>query len=214
MKQKKLLILFVFIGLFFPAMAITDSLSTTYKNGEYISYCQLHTKASDSISNEVITRFVHQMCYDLDELFKWGLKDMSMADNKKGLLTFDFKKTVFNKKTSILKGIGDVIVPGVTTFPNIAIESKVTQKKYTSGRREVRLDLATPNPFIKSLVGVYSFIPKGRNKYGFYSLETHIQFGWFFNVFLTQKKYREIMEWRIKQLVRNMKEESEKRDKK
>lgn len=152
------------------------------------------------------------MCYDLDGLFTWGLKGMSLANGKDELLKFDFKTTKFDKKTNILRGIGDVIVPGITTFPNIYVDSKVTQRKYNTGRRDVRLDLVTANPFIKKMVGTYTFIPKGRNKTGSYVLETHIQFGWFFDIFITQSRYKKIMEWRLRKLVRNMKEESEKRE--
>ncbi|NDP19865.1 MAG: hypothetical protein GZ091_02115 [Paludibacter sp.] len=178
-----------------------------------MTYCQLSVNASDSICSEVINKFVYQMCYDLDGLFTWGLKGMSLANNKDELLKFDFKTTKFDKKTNILRGIGDVIVPGVTTFPNLYIDSKVTQLKYTNGRRDIRLDLVTENPFIKNMVGVYKFIPKNRNNMSYYYLETHIKFGWYFDIFITQNRYKKIMEWRIKQLVRNMKEESEKREK-
>ena len=213
MKKYLFLIILCFQAALSAYATPADSISTVYKNSEFITYCQISVNASDSISNEVINKFVYQMCYDLDGLFTWGLKGMSLTNSKDELLKFDFKTTKFDKKTGILRGIGDVIVPGVTTFPNIYIDSRVTQKKYTSGRRDVRLDLVTANPFIKKMMGVYTFIPKGRNKTGSYILETHIQFGWFFDIFITQYRYKKIMEWRLKKLIRNMKEESEKREK-
>ncbi len=208
------ILIIIFLTVFFSIKASSlDSISSVYKNGEFITYCQLSVIASDSISNEVINNFVYQMCYDLDGLFTWGLKGMSLTNNKDELLKFDFKTTKFDKKTNILRGIGDVIVPGVTTFPNLYIDSKVTQLKYTNGRRDVRLVLVTENSFIKDMDGVFKFNPKSKNKTSYFSLETHIKFGWFFDIFITQHRYKKIMEWRIKQLVRNMKEESEKREK-
>ncbi len=192
----------------------TDSISTKYENGDFHTFCQLAVNSNDSISNEVINTFVYQMCYDLDGLFKWGLKGMSLTNSKDELIKFDFKTTKFDKKTHILRGIGDVIVPGITTFPNIFIDSKLTQLKYSNGNRDVRLDLVTENAFIKKMVGVFSFIPKNGNKQAYYRLDTQIKFGWFFNIFITQYRYKKIMEWRIKRLVLNMKEESEKRNKK
>ncbi len=211
---RHILLIIISLTVFFSIKASSfDSISSVYKNGEFVTYCQLSVNASDSICSEVINKFVYQMCYDLDGLFTWGLKGMSLANNKDELLKFDFKTTKFDKKTNILRGIGDVIVPGVTTFPNLYIDSKVTQLKYTNGRRDIRLDLVTENPFIKNMVGVYKFIPKNRNNMSYYYLETHIKFGWYFDIFITQNRYKKIMEWRIKQLVRNMKEESEKREK-
>lgn len=213
MKGKiQLLILILILGMSLQASP-ADSISTTYKDHEFITYYRLGTTIPDSISNEVINKFVNQMCYNLDELFKWGLKGMSLANNKDELLIFDFKETRFDRKTNILKGIGDVVVTGVTKFPNICIESKVTQRKFSNGNRDIRLDMVTPNPFIKTLNGVFTFIPKNRNRNGFYVLQTHIRFGWFFDIFITQSRYKKIMEWRIKQLVRNMREEAEKLEK-
>lgn len=213
MRKKGLLILFVAFLTTGVMASPSDSVSTIYKNNEFVTYCQMSANASDSISNEVINKFVHQMCYDLDGLFKWGLKGMSLPNRKDELLRFDFKATKFDKKTSVLRGIGDVIVPGIKTFPDLYIDSRVTQRKYINGRRDVRLDLVTENPFIKKMVGVYTFVPKGKNKTATYMIESHIKFGWFFDIFITQYRYKKIMEWRLRQLVKNMKEESEKRQK-
>lgn len=188
-----------------------DSISTVYKDGEFVSYSQIRVYASDSVSNVVINQFVNQMCYDLDGLYKWGLKGMHLDNEKDELLVFDFKTTAYNTKSNILKGGGDVIVTGITKIPNIYIYTKLSEKTHSNGRKDVHLDLATQNALLKKLNGVFSYVPS-KNKSGYYVLETHIKFGWFFNIFITKSRYKKIMEWRIKQLIRNLKEESEKRE--
>lgn len=213
MKRTIILNVFCLIVLCSVKSSSKDSISTIYSDGRFYTYCQMGTNVPDSISNRVVSQFVTQMCYDLDGLFKWGLKGMSLANGKDELLKFDFKKTEYDKKTFILRGIGDVIVPGVTTFPNIFVDSKLTQTKLNNGQRKVQLNLVGKNAFIKSMKGVFSFVPKGKNSTGYYLLESNIEFSWFFNVFVTQKKYKKIMEWRLRQLVLNIKEESEKREK-
>lgn len=211
-KTRLLLLLFIVFGANLAASP-NDSIKTTYQKGEFTTYCQMSVLASDSISNEVINKFVYQMCYDLDGLFKWGLKNMGMANQKDDLLYFDFKTTKYNPKTQILRGIGDVIVPKVTTFSNLYVDSKVTQRKYSNGKREVRLELATENTFIKKMIGTYTFYPRSGNKPAYYSLNTNIKFDWFFDIFITQSKYKKILEWRLRQLIKNMKEEAEKMEK-
>jgi len=67
-----------------------DSIKSNYANGEFHTFCQLAVNSNDSISNEVVNKFVYQMCYDLDGLFKWGLKGMSLSNSKDELLKFDF----------------------------------------------------------------------------------------------------------------------------
>lgn len=190
-----------------------DSISTKYANGEFTTFCQLSISTNDSITNEVVTLFVSQMCNDIKGLFKWGLKGMGLANEKDELLIFDFKETRYNKQTGIIKGIGDVIVPGVTTFEDLSLDTKLTLRNFSGGKREVRLDLASPNLFIRSFSGSFYFVPKGTNKNGYLQVVSKMRFAWFFNVFVTQKTYKTIMEWRIRQMLKNMKEESEKRTK-
>jgi len=212
-QRKRNVFLLFLLSLFTPTKASpNDSISTVYKDGVFITYSQIRVYASDSISNVVINKFVNQMCYDLDELYKWGLKGMHLDNEKDELLVFDFKTTVFNPKTNILKGGGDVKVTGITKIPNIFVYTKLSEKTHSNGRKDVHLDLASPNALLKNLNGIFSYVPY-KNKSGYYTLETHVKFGWFFNIFITQNRYKKIMEWRIKQLIKNLKEESEKREK-
>jgi len=213
--MKKLILLLFFCSWFtvYAWPSPNDSISTVYRDGEFRSYCQMSVNASDSISNAVISKFVYQMCYDLDDLFKWGLKGMIIEKGKKEILYFDFKRTSYDKKTTVLRASGDIIVPGITTLPNLYIDSKLSQKAHANGRRDVRLDLCSHNPFLKKMDGVCSYIPKGNNRTGFYTLETHIKFGWFFDIFITQNRYKQILEWRLKRLVYNIRLEAEKEQK-
>lgn len=190
-----------------------DSISTKYSNGEFTTFCQLSISANDSVTNEVVNLFVQQMCTDIKGLFKWGLKGMSLANEKDELLVFDFKETRYNKQTGILKGIGDVIVPGVTTFKDLSVDTKLILRSFTTGKREVRLDLASPNLFIRSLRGSFYFIPKGTHRNGYLQIVTTIRFAWFFDLFVTQARYKTILEWRLRQMLKNIKEESDKRTK-
>jgi len=212
MKKRNTLFL-IFISLFLLTKASpNDSISTIYKDGEYISYSQIRVYASDSVSNVVINKFVSQMCYDLDGLYKWGLKGMRLDNEKDELLIFDFNTTKYNPKTNILKGGGDVKVTGITKIPNIYVYTKLSERTHSNGRKDVHLDLAVPNALLNKLNGIFSYIPKEKNKSGFFVLETHIKFGWFFNIFITKNRYKKIMEWRIRQLILNLKEESEKKE--
>lgn len=190
-----------------------DSILTKYNNGEFTTFCQLSISANDSVTNEVVNLFVQQMCSDIKGLFKWGLKGMSLANEKDELLVFDFKETRYNKQTGILKGIGDVIVPGVTTFKDLSVDTKLILRSFTTGKREVRLDLASPNLFIRSLRGSFYFIPKGTHRNGYLQIVTTIRFAWFFDLFVTQARYKTILEWRLRQMLKNIKEESDKRTK-
>jgi hypothetical protein len=213
MKNRYILSL-LFLTIVFTVNATPlDSISTVYKNGEFITYSQVWVDASDSISNRVSNDFVYQMHYNLDALFGWALKGMNLRKEKNELMIFYFKSTSYNKENHVIRGIGDVIVPGIITFPNIIIDSRLTEKKFTSGKSTINIDLLYSDGFLKKMFGTYTILPK-RNNAALYTLETHIRFGWFFNIFITQNRFKKIMEWRLKKFVHNLRDEAERRERK
>lgn len=190
-----------------------DSISTTYKDGQFTTYSQVFVNASDSICLVVTKEYDYDMRYNLDALFGWALKGMNMRKEKKELMMFNFKSTSFNKETSVLRGIGDVIIPGVITFPNIFVDCKLTSKPTVNGNSKVYLNLLSSNGFIRNMNNSFSVIPKANKKGNWFILVTNVRFGWFFNIFLTEKRFKAIMEWRLKRFIHNLKEEAERREK-
>jgi len=189
-----------------------DSISTTYNDGEFTTYSQVWVNATDTICNAVSKDYDYQMRYNLDALLPWALKGMNLRKEKKELMMFYFKSTSFNKETSVLRGIGDVLVPGVITIPNIYVDCKLTGKQAATGRSTVYLNLLSSNGFIKNMNNSFSIIPS-KSKGNWFILETHVKFGWFFNIFITQNRFKIIMEWRLKRFIHNLKDEAERREK-
>ena len=213
MKNRTILLLLLLTIAFTTKATPQDSISTVYKDGEFITYSQVWVEASDSISNRVSNDFVYQMHYNLDALFGWALKGMNLRKEKNELMIFYFKSTAYNKESHIIRGIGDVIVPGIITFPNIIIDSRFTERKFSTGRSTINIDLLYSDGFLKKMFGRFTIIPK-RNNASLFTLETHIRFGWFFNIFITQNRFKKIMEWRLKKFVHNLRDEAERRERK
>ena len=210
--KNRTFLLFIFFTIAFTTKATPqDSISTVYKDGEFITYSQVWVDASDSISNRVSNDFVYQMHYNLDALFGWALKGMNLRKEKNELMIFYFKSTAYNKESHVIRGIGDVIVPGIITFPNIIIDSRLTERKFTTGKSTINIDLLYSDGFLKKMFGRFTIIPK-RNNASLFTLETHIRFGWFFNIFITQNRFKKILEWRLKKFVHNLRDEAERRE--
>ena len=212
MKNWHLILLFIFCIEFTILASPTDSISTVYLDGEFITYCQVLANASDSISNSVVNDFDYQMRYNLDGLFGWALKGLNLRKEKDDLIIFYFKTTSYNKNTKIIRGIGDVIIPNIITFPDIIVDSKLSKKRYKNGKSEVNIDLLYSNGFMKKMFGTFTVIPKKENG-TLYIFENKVRFGWFFDIFITQKRFKTIMEWRLKRFVHNLKDEAERREK-
>ena len=210
--EKRTILFLLFLSIILPATAsATDSISTVYKSGEFITYSQAWVAASDSVSNQVTDDFDYQMHYNLDALFGWALKGLNLRKEKNELMVFYFKSTTYDKDTRIIRGVGDVIVPGVITFPNIKVDSRLTDRRFTNGKRAINLNLLYSDGFLKNMSSTFSVIPK-KDKTTLITLETHIRFGWFFNIFITKHRFRQIMEWRLKRFVHNIKIEAERRE--
>ncbi|MEI7505058.1 MAG: hypothetical protein WCJ61_17425 [Paludibacter sp.] len=178
MNIRFLLLLFVLSISLVSLASPTDSISTVYHDGEFITYCQVWVKASDSISNATANDFDYQMRYDLDGLFGWALKGLNLRKEKKDLMLFYFKSTKFNKETGVIRGIGDVIITNMITYPNIVVDSKLSNKRYTNGKSEFYIDLLYSDGFMKKMYATFSVIPK-KEVGTWYTLENHVRFGWF-----------------------------------
>ena len=213
MNKNLFLCIFFLLPMMFLKASPTDSISTFYKDGEFTTFSQVWVNASDTICNAVSRDYDFQMRYNLDGLFPWALKGMNLRKEKNELMMFYFKSTSFNKESSILRGIGDVVVPGVITIPNIYVDCKLTGKPNSTGRNTVYLNLLSSNGFIKTMNNSFSIIPT-KTKGNWFVLETHVKFGWFFNIFITQNRFKIIMEWRLKRFIHNLRDEAERRERK
>lgn len=207
--KKSLLIILFLLGFGIISFAEkNDSISTHYINKQFINYCQIYVNASYPVVDEVVEDFIDQAKYDLDKLFKWGLKNMDLRTDKNKLIAFNFKSTKYDEENDIINAVGDVRVPGIISFPDINVSSRMKKNKNST----VHIHVLKSDAFLKETIGVFNVIQHTNGKCTI-TLETQIKFGWFFNVFITQPLYKAIMEWRFKQMMLNIKEEAEKRQK-
>jgi hypothetical protein len=212
MRKKEILII-LSLSLFTISKATPiDSISTSYKNGVYTTYYQLWVNASDSTCNDVIRDFNYQMQYNLDALFFWALKDMNLRKEKDELMIFYFKSTSFNRATSVLRGTGDVIVPGIITIPNVYVDSKLSVNNTHKGSYTLCLNMLNSTGFIKSMNNSFSIIPS-KIKGNWFVLKSSVRFDGLLNIFITQYRFKTIMEWRLKQFIHNLSNEAERREK-
>lgn len=200
----------IFFTLFFlllQTLRANESVSTAYKDGDFVSFNKVWVDAPESISKQVVADFVHQTRYDLDALYKWGLKGMNLRREKGGIIEFDFKSTAYDEKTGIVRGVGDVVVPYLINFPNVCVDSRMDMNELRDGRTRVKLEVMYSDAFFKKTVGTFYLVPEENGCW--MTLETRVRFGWFFDFFITLRKYSDIMEWRFTKLVNNLKEEAE-----
>ncbi len=189
-----------------------DSVSTYYQQGEFISYCSVVTEVPLKVADSVVDDLISQFRGDPELLFEWAFKDLGKqpGDKSKNEVLIKLKLATFDKMTGKSLLLTDVIVSDYTTYENVAIESKVTKTKMNSGKTRVFVDIFYSNALLKKAYGTFFVVPLDENRV-MMSVQIHVRFGWFFNIFITQKRYRNLVEWRMKGFMNNMRNEAERR---
>ena len=186
-----------------------DSVSTSHKGGEFITYTHVSVNAPTAIVNDVIDDFVFQTKYDLEALFGWGLKNLKLRRESDEFIVFNFKSTQYDNKSDLIKAVGAVEIPRVINFPEIHVNSRMTKKTFSNGSVGVDINVLYSDAFLKSTTGVFRMSPNSTDGKCQITLETRVKFGWFFDLFITKSTYRSIMEWRFQQLLHNIKAQAE-----
>lgn len=211
--MKKRCILFIFsLSLVFPSIAAqVDSIWTVYKDGEFTTQCQLKLKTSDRIVSEVSDHLVNDFHNSPGNLFNWALKNLGLQDKNNELIIV-FKSSTNDTKTRITHGVFDVVVPDIKTFHDIQVDAMVAKTKYNNGVTKVTANIAYSTLLLDKAYGIFTVIPQ-RNGDQIFVSNVKIKFGWFFNLFITNKRYKSIVEWRVKKFTENIKAECELKNK-
>jgi len=208
--MRNLFLFFIFLldsGLLFSHPL--DSISTVYKDGEFITQYQTKVKTNPRIANDVADYLVNDFHNSPGNLFNWALKDLGLQ-NKKNELVIVFKSSTNEAKTNITHGVFDIVVPDIITFSGIKVDAIVSKTRYTNGESKVTANIIYSSLLMKNALGTLTITPLNNNEV-ILSTNVKIQFGWFFNIFITKRRYKSIVEWRIKKFTENIKTECTKR---
>lgn len=206
----KCFVVFVSICIGSTAFAYsTDSISSVYVDGRFETHYQKKTQVSNEIATKVADYLVTDFHNAPGHLFNWALKDLGLQ-NKNNELIIVFKASNHDKKTGVTQGVFDIVVPHFTTFSDIKVDAIVSKKMYTNGIIKVTANIIYSSLLLKDAVGTLTLIPQKNNNL-LITTDVKINFGWFFNIFITQRRYKSIVEWRIKKFAENIKIECDSR---
>ena len=207
--MKKLLIyLFVLLSANLYAFS-SDTISTVYKDGEFVTQYLLKVKVQTKVSSEVADYLVNDFHNSPGNLFNWALKDLGLQ-NKNNELIIVFKSSVNDEKRNITHGVFDIVVPDIITFSGIKVDASVYKNRYSNGEQKVTANIIYSSLLMKNALGTLTLIPIQNNEQLLVT-NVKIKFGWFFNLFITKKRYKSIVEWRIKKFTENIRTECLKR---
>ncbi len=204
------------------------SIITTYTDKTFHTECAVPVDASIEVANKIVDQMIAEFNTDPELLFNWALYGAGKQnDSEKEVFLLSFKHTEYIADEGYGRAVLDVIVPHFTTIKDVVLEARVKDEygtaeidslltadscrlgMITKWSRRFFIDADYSGNLLKDAYGNLYIIPVGENKCIYY-MDMNVRFGWFFNIFISKKTYKNTVEWRIAQYMDNLKKESEK----
>ena len=183
-----------------------DSVSSSYHKGVFhthVSRCVMETPAwqTAQMGDSLVAQFLRNP----ELLYDWALRNTGQQHDgtEKDDIVLVLKKNDYNPKANRCIMTFDVIVPGFKTIKDVTIEAIATSKYISETERVITLDLYT-SLVLKHAHGVLH-IKELSPTSSLLTMDADVKFGWFFNLFITQKKYKLLAEFRLVKFIDNLK---------
>lgn len=205
-------VLFLWLPAGLVATTAADLLQTTYEKGLFTTRCTVEVAADKPTANDVIDDLISQFQGDPERLFDWAFEGLGQQKDgsDKDAVILIWKATSYNPQTGISILNVDAVVPGFTVFHDIELKSKVEDRELQNGWRRVRVDMFYSGSLLKESYGVFYIKQLAPTKM-LYTIEINLRFGWFFNIFITQRRYKALAEFRVEKFMQNLRDETERR---
>lgn len=178
---------------------------TTYTKGLYTTECTVEVPASAVQANGTVDHLITDFQSNPEALFDWAFLGLGQTHDKdKDAFILSIQSTTYRPEEHYSLIVMDVIVPGLHTFKNVQLESEV-RDTVVHQQRQVRVDIFYSGSLLKSAFGHFYVTPKGEQRCQL-AIDINIRFGWFFNLFVSRKVYRNTIEWRVEQFMNNLSE--------
>ena len=198
-----------------------------YANKTYTSVCAVEVDAPAEVSDTIFERFIHDFRTDPDALFNWALYGTGAQNDKdKDAYLLEYKETVYIPEENYGRITMDVIVPGLIRFRDIRLEGIVLDERkpivYTpdicadsltmsnipAWNRHFLIDAQYSGQLIEKGYGNIYILPVD-STHSVFLLDINVKYGWFFNIFINMRVYKNSVEWRINQYMQNLKRVAE-----
>lgn len=204
-------------------MFIMLSLVTTFADHTYRTQCAVEVEAPVSMSDKVIDQLIYDFQYDFEHLFDWAFfKVGKQNDDDRDALLLASKNIVYKPEQEYGSITLDVIVPRLITMRDITIEGTIKDERnkivyspkvcvdtlvmenMPAWSRHIDIR-ANPSSFIfKQAYGNLFVIPVSETR-SIYLMDINFCFEWYLRAFVTQRIYRNTIQWRVEKYMNNLK---------
>ena len=202
-------------------------ITSLYANKTYTTVCAVSVNAPAEVSDTIFERFVRDFQTSPDALFNWALYGTGVQDDQeKNAFLLEYKETVYIPEQDYGRIKVDVIIPGLTRIKDIVLEGKVIDEKrpviynpdicvdsltmnnIPNWNRHYDIDVHYSGKLLEHGYGNIYIIPVDA-RHSVFIMDINLKYGWFFNIFITMKVYKNSVEWRVNRYMNNLKKVAE-----
>lgn len=202
-------------------------ITSVYANKTYTTTCLVEVDAPAEVSDTIFARFIRDFQNSPDALFDWALYGTgTQKDQEKNAFLLEYKETVYIPEQNYGRVTTDVVIPGLTRFKNIVLEGTVideqqpirydtnicvdslTVTSVKNWNRHFDIDVTYSGKLLERGYGNMFIIPIDPTHSAFL-MDINIKYGWFFNIFVNMKVYKNSVEWRVNRYMQNLKHVAE-----
>lgn len=189
--------------------------------------CGVEVDAPVEVSDSIFVRFIHDFQSSPDALFDWALYGVgTQEDQEKNAFLLEYKETEYIPEDNYARILIDVIIPGLARFKNITLEGTVIDERDTltynphlcidslsiqnvpNWIRHYDIDVVYSGQLLEHGYGNLFIIPKD-STHSIFLMDINLKYGWFFNIFISMKVYKNSVEWRVNRYMQNLKKVAE-----
>ena len=202
-------------------------ITSYYANKMYTTICAGPVDAPAEVSDTIFARFVKDFQASPDALFEWALYGTGAQDDQeKNAFLLEYKETVYHPEDNYGRIKADVIIPGLTRIKDIVLEGKVLDEhkpivynhglcvdtlnmsNIPNGNRHFDIDVRYSGKLLEHGFGNLFIIPVDSTR-SVFLMDMNLKYGWFFNIFITMRVYKNSVEWRVNRYMNNLKKVAE-----
>ncbi len=184
-------------------LVILAVIATTYSQRTYHTEKTFPVEAATDSVNSVIDRFVYEMQTDPNQLFDWVFAGTgSQGDTAKDAIQLVFYESEYipEEKHGLLHV--DIKTNGKVRFKDMILETWATDS-LRDNTRDLCIKMDVSSRLIDEANINFHVTPTSDNT-SVVAFDSHIRFGWFFNLFISRRTYRNVIEWRFDLFLENL----------
>ncbi len=183
---------------------LLSMIATTYSSRTFHTEKTFPINASADSVQIVLDRFVYELQTDPNQLFDWVFAGTgSQGDTVKDAmqLVFHESRYVAEERHGYLNI--DVKTNGKVRFKNMVLETWAIDS-LCNNTRNLSIKLDVSGRLIDDANMNFHVTPT-TDSTSIVAFDSHIRFGWFFNLFISRRTYRNVIEWRFDTFLENLK---------